>query len=171
MFKSFKKLNNNPKIKGLIGERKVNQILNKFNYKYHSIKLKTPKKTQIDHILITNDAIFVIETKNYQGFVFESNDKKNFIVLNNNKRTIYNSPIIQNDYHIKNLSHHLSKYKNYLKSLIVFMDSANIKSIEYENVINYRSLYKYIKTYQTKNKPITDNEIIEINTIITNLNK
>jgi hypothetical protein len=65
---------NSPKIKGIIGEKSISSILyflDKSKYKViNNIVLKKDTKTsQIDHIVISDFGIFVIETKNYKGWI------------------------------------------------------------------------------------------------------
>jgi hypothetical protein len=64
-----------PKIKGAIGEKSVAFLLSgldKRKYKLiNNIMLSVGNKTtQIDHIIVSNYGIFVIETKNYKGWMF-----------------------------------------------------------------------------------------------------
>ena len=65
-----------PKLKGRIGEGLVNTAakLRLDSSVYHLIKDVTiPTKkgtTQIDHIIVSKFGIFVIETKNYMGWIF-----------------------------------------------------------------------------------------------------
>lgn len=61
-----------PKIKGFIGELKVNARLNFLGADYivlKNIMLKnsTGCTSQIDHVVLSEYGIFVIETKNYDG--------------------------------------------------------------------------------------------------------
>ena len=62
--------------KGVIGELLVNFLLSKFLDKeqYHLIKNVTlptdDGTTQIDHIVVSQFGVFVIETKNMKGWIF-----------------------------------------------------------------------------------------------------
>src|SRR5450631_2320313 len=63
-----------PKIKGAIGEKSVAFFLSgldKTKYKLiNNIMLQVGNKTtQIDHVIVSNYGIFVIETKNYKGWI------------------------------------------------------------------------------------------------------
>lgn len=64
--------------KGYIGEQKVNRKLNALNrlgdnyQAFHNVTLKTfDGTTQVDHILVSPHGIFVIETKNLTGWIFQ----------------------------------------------------------------------------------------------------
>ena len=62
------------KVKGIIGEKKVSVVLATLpNSDYiilNDVMLPTEKgSTQIDHIVVSLYGIFVIETKNYKGWI------------------------------------------------------------------------------------------------------
>lgn len=65
---------NSSKKIGEIGEARVKEILQNLPEGYHvlnDVVLKTEKgTTQIDHIVISKHAVFVIETKNYRGDIY-----------------------------------------------------------------------------------------------------
>jgi len=63
-----------PKINGFLGEKSVSLILSRLDptkYKIlNDVMLQiNGRTTQIDHIVISNYGIFVIETKNYKGWI------------------------------------------------------------------------------------------------------
>ncbi|MDN5364321.1 MAG: hypothetical protein PWQ91_1383 [Eubacteriales bacterium] len=63
-----------PKIRGFFGEKSVAFFLSRLDpakYKVlHNVMLPAGSKTtQIDHIVVSNYGIFVIETKNYGGWI------------------------------------------------------------------------------------------------------
>jgi len=63
-----------PKIKGFFGEKSVAFQLSRLDpskYKViNNIILQSGEKTtQIDHVVVSNYGIFVIETKNYNGWI------------------------------------------------------------------------------------------------------
>lgn len=65
-----------PKIKGFIGEAAVSSRLSKLNpnnYKViNNLMIRVGNKTtQIDHVVVSNYGIFVIETKNYRMDTWE----------------------------------------------------------------------------------------------------
>lgn len=85
--------------------------------------------TEIDIVAITEKGIWVIENKNYKGWIFgDAYSKKWCQTLNKNKYFFYN-PIWQNKTHIKYLNGILPTIpENYFKSIIVF-NRAEIKKI------------------------------------------
>jgi hypothetical protein len=94
-----------PKIKGLIGERRVRKQLSKLpteNYKIlNDLIIKGRKVTsQIDHIVISPYGIFVIETKNYKGWIHGSEDSEYWTQTFYKYKTKFRNPIKQNWGHI-----------------------------------------------------------------------
>ena len=64
-------------IKGSIGEHAVSAELRKLPrdlcYIYNNVMLKKKKNTtQIDHIVVAPQRMFILETKNYQGTIYGS---------------------------------------------------------------------------------------------------
>jgi len=63
-----------PRIKGFFGEKSVSFFLSRLDEtKYmviNDIMLQVGSKTtQIDHVVVSNYGVFVIETKNYKGWI------------------------------------------------------------------------------------------------------
>ncbi len=67
-----------PKWKGKAGEKLVKRILSKLDPKsyfvLHNVTVYTEygDTTQIDHIVIAETGVFVVETKNYEGWIYGS---------------------------------------------------------------------------------------------------
>ena len=98
-----------PWFKGVLGEFQVNLLLNLFlsKDKYHLIKNVTlPTEdgtTQIDHILVSQYGVFVIETKNMKGWIFGSSNQKQWTQKIFKHSSKFQNPIHQNYKHIKHL--------------------------------------------------------------------
>ncbi|CEJ69903.1 DNA topoisomerase 1 [Chryseobacterium oranimense G311] len=157
-----------PKIKGLIGENKVSKALKRLNKeKYivlNNIELNIKGSTsQIDHIIVSDYGIFVIETKNYKGWILGyENDKFWTQAIYKYRRKFYN-PVLQNQGHIYALKHVLRNYK-YLRyySIVAFTKRATLKTKTYTDVVYINRLVKTIKKYdsfyineRTKNEIVT----------------
>ena len=98
--------------KGKLGERSVSKRLKRLdNNKYKVINdviLKTSRGTsQIDHLVVSNYGIFVIETKNYQGWIVGSENADNWQQIIYNKKNFFRNPIKQNYGHIKAIEENL----------------------------------------------------------------
>ncbi|MGG7036622.1 MAG: NERD domain-containing protein [Flavobacterium sp.] len=155
-----------PKIKGVIGEKTISAILyflDGSKYKViNNIVLKVGTKTsQIDHIVVSDFGIFVIETKNYKGWIVGAENSEYWTqVIFKRKERLYN-PIRQNLGHIKALKNCLREYPNIeYKSIIVFPSKTEIKVNTITDVIYSHQLLETIRKHSAVNLTETDKENI-----------
>lgn len=158
--------------KGVVGEFQLNLLLKLFLPKkqYHLIKNVTlPTEdgtTQVDHILVSKFGIFVIETKNMKGWIFGSENQKDWtqqIYKHSNK---FQNPLRQNYKHLKTLESYLNINQNALFSVIVFIGDSTFKSEMPENVTYAAGCIRYIKSKNTE--LFTDTQVEEIISTIEN---
>ena len=103
-----------PALKGKYGERMVKKSLEKLDSKeyhiFHDLYIPTKKGTsQIDHVVVSSKGIFVLETKNYTGWIFGSENSQNWTqVIYKRKEKFYN-PIWQNFGHIQALKEYFGE--------------------------------------------------------------
>jgi predicted RNA-binding Zn-ribbon protein involved in translation (DUF1610 family) len=163
------------RIKGAIGEKKVSSILyllHKSNFKViNNIVLKKGERTtQIDHIVISNFGIFVIETKNYKGWIVGHENSEYWTQLIFKRKEMFFNPIRQNLGHIWALKSCLREYPNVeYKSIIVFPRTAEIKVNTSTEVIYSNQLLKTIKNYKDIKLTETEKEDIYQKIIASNL--
>ncbi|WP_442601202.1 NERD domain-containing protein [Paenibacillus sp. KN14-4R] len=147
-----------PKIKGVIGEKSVSYQLNKLDKEKYFIlnDLVIPsssgKTTQIDHVVVSPYGIFVIETKNYRGWILGNEDQQYWTqVIYKRKEKFYN-PIRQNYGHIKALEAVLSKFDELpFFSIVSFSVRADLKvTVTSSEVIYTVKLLKTINKYKEK---------------------
>ena len=94
------------------------------------------RTAQIDQIIIADSGIYVLEVKNYKGWIF-GNEKNQYWtqVLSSGyfgqsiKNRLYN-PIRQNASHVYCIRKNLKGYKGPIHSLIVFSNEAEFKDIK-----------------------------------------
>lgn len=88
------------------------------------------KTSEIDIILITEKGIYVIESKNYSGWIFGSVEQ-NYWTQSLNQYTKYRfyNPIIQNRTHITALSEYLKINRSFFHSYIVFSERCELMKI------------------------------------------
>jgi len=104
-----------PKIKGYLGELKVRLrlfFLNKKEYKIiHNLRIfHNGMMSQIDHVVISKYGVFVIETKNYSGWIFGGENSFEWTqVIYKNKFKLYN-PLRQNLGHVKAIKGNLTSW-------------------------------------------------------------
>lgn len=141
-----------PKIKGYLGEKSVSVVLSFLpsdKYKIiNDVLLNSNDRTiQIDHLVISVYGIFVIETKNYKGWITGS-DNSEYWTKNmfGNKYKFYN-PIRQNKAHISALSRQLGLSFDKFIPIIVFSNRADLKVNTVHNVIYATQINRVIKAY------------------------
>lgn len=136
--------------KGARGENSVSRVLGGTiedkQYLVNDIIVvdENGKTSQIDHVFVNKYGIWVIETKNYAGFIYGNESQREWtqvLAYGKTKNKLYN-PIKQNGTHIYILK---KKFKTNLPfySLIVFIE-ADISNVTADNVINIQSLRKTV---------------------------
>ena len=143
-----------PTIKGRIGEKSVINKLSKLSKERYillndvTIPKSTGGTTQIDHIVVSEYGIFVIETKNYRGWI-TGNEQDEYWrqTIYKRKERLYN-PLRQNYGHVKALEALLSEYKG-LKfiPIVCFSYRADLKVRVTSEVIYSTQLLKTIHKY------------------------
>jgi restriction system protein len=143
--------------KGAAGERKVRSKLKSLiskkegYYLFNDLTLETPDgTTQIDHILISRFGIFVIETKNYKGWIFGSANQKQWTQTIRGKKYKFQNPIHQNYKHIKAVENLLDVQQINIFSVIVFVGDSQFKTEVPSNVIKLRYLVSFLGSYTVK---------------------
>nr|WP_272878487.1 nuclease-related domain-containing protein [Clostridium sp. Cult3] len=93
---------------------------------------KDDKTTEIDIIFIHQTGIYVIESKNYGGWIFGNENNKNWLqTFKNGHKSYFYNPIWQNNTHIKCLKNLLKDEKDDVyTSIIVFSERCTLKKIE-----------------------------------------
>ncbi len=123
------------KIKGSLGEYKVALKLNRLckkEYKVlNDILLKNGKlTTQIDHVVISKSGIFIIETKNYKGWIHGHENSEYWIQTIYKHKTKFKNPIKQNWIHVYALKNNLPEYSGIKYfPIVVFSGSSILKNI------------------------------------------
>ena len=142
--------------KGEAGEKRVAKILSKLpqeEYKIINNLLVSykGKTTQIDHVVISEYRIFVIETKHYQGWIYgDANSEYWTQNIYGNKYELWN-PIRQNQGHIRVLHRMLTDIRpGVFISIVTFSRQASLDIRNCENVIYWDELKDLIRSYQRK---------------------
>lgn len=103
---------------------------------FHNLTLEADDGTsQIDHLIISRFGIFVVETKNYAGWIFGNEKQPEWTcVLGSNKHRFQN-PLRQNYRHVKVLSELLGLNENLFYSIIAFCGNAEFRTPMPANVM------------------------------------
>lgn len=163
-----------PTIKGWVGERIVQSRLRSLPEEYvllNDIMLrKDTGTTQIDHILLSPYGIFVIETKNYSGWIFGNEYQKQWTKTMYGKKYKFYNPVMQNYGHVKTIEAVTHAKEENIIPIVAFTGSCTLKNkSKYKSHVIYsKQLKRTILTYT--NKVITPTELKSYEQILTTLN-
>jgi restriction system protein len=105
--------------------------------------------TQIDHILVSTKGIFVIETKNYSGWIFGDENSKQWTQVLYKVKSRFQNPIRQNFLHVKVIEELLDFLpKGQIHSVVVFTGSGRFKTPVPNGVIYASQLTDFLKGFQ-----------------------
>ena len=158
------------KLLGLIGEHWTKEALSKLpkdTYKIiNDVLIKTSTGThQIDHIVVSKYGIFVIETKQYNGYITGSKWDKHWIRHAGKRKLYYENPIRQNYGHVKSLQELLNIEENKLINLVCIPSNAKLKIKHDGELVNNLNIVKTITSYKEVIVNNTDTIINIIKTI------
>ncbi len=114
--------------------------------------------TQIDHILITQNGIIVIETKHYSGWLFANEKQKHWTQVKFKFKNKFQSPIFQNKRHVQAVQKLLDFIpKEQIHNLVVFTGEAEFKTEVPRGVIKLNQLISYVDGIRFGS--LTDNRV------------
>ncbi|WP_151811068.1 nuclease-related domain-containing protein [Acinetobacter bereziniae] len=151
-----------PFLKGKLGEFAVSAhvklYLDKQNYSLLNdctLLDEQNQTTQIDHILLSPFGIFVIETKNYKGWIFGTERQKNWTQKIYKKSYKFQNPLHQNYKHQKVLEYVLADIvdADQIHSVIVFMPDCEFKTTMPSNVFRGAGWIDYVKQFKQTTIP------------------
>lgn len=130
-----------PEIKGWLGEKKVARKLSQLpegDYRIlNNVIVKTSFGTsQIDHIVVSTYGIFVIETKNYKGWIYGSEQSSLWTKNVYGKKYQFRNPIKQNYGHVKSLESVLDLSFDKFIPIVVFLGNATLK-VKVKSIVVY----------------------------------
>lgn len=103
---------------------------------------------QIDHIVISHYGIFVIETKNFSGYIVGNKYKDTWLqYFGRNKRIQFKNPIHQNYGHILALQDILNLDINKFVSIVCFTGNSKLNIGDVEEVVKLNYLIPTIFSY------------------------
>ena len=149
-----------PKCKGWVGERLVAGVLRKLDPRQYRVlndiylPLPDGTTTQIDHIVVSQFGVFVIETKTYKGWIFGDANSKVWTQSfpsrrrGGNKFTFQN-PIRQNYSHLCAIEGCTGVPKDVMRPVIAFSGAATFKTERPAGVCYFGGVVKYIRSFAT----------------------
>lgn len=152
-----------PVVKGMFGELLVALMLRLFldkdrYHRLHNVTLPTiDGTTQIDHLVVSEFGIFVIETKNMRGWIFGSENQAQWTQKIFKKNVRFQNPLRQNYKHTKAVEALTGLEADRVHSVVVFVGDSTFKTPMPSNVLSLGGLVRYIKSFQ---EPVLDDEAI-----------
>jgi Nuclease-related domain len=107
--------------------------------------------TQVDHILISRFGIFVIETKDYKGWIFANATQPVWTQVIFGRKFKFQNPIFQNMRHVQAVGELLDFLPpSTVKSAVVFVGQAEFKTDRPTAVFTIDELTAHIKSQTTE---------------------
>ena len=145
-----------PKWKGKAGEKLVKRILSKLDPKsyfvLHNVTVYTEygDTTQIDHIVIAETGVFIVETKNYEGWIYGSEKAARWTQGIFRKKSSFQNPFRQNYKHIKAIEWAMEQQLPCI-SIAAFHPKCSLKRVDVhskgKHALYYNDLKSCIESY------------------------
>lgn len=138
-------------VKGFLGELAVTTAKKLFldaetYFDINNVTIPTSNgTTQIDHVIVSRYGIFVVETKNMDGWIFGSENQAEWTQsLPGGRKFKFQNPLRQNFRHTKALSEFLGVDHDKLFSIVFFIGECHLKTAMPESVMT-EGYSSYIK--------------------------
>ena len=138
---------------------------------YNDLYLPRPDgkgTTQIDHVVVSLFGVFVIETKNFSGWIYGGEDQRNWTQQHFKKKTQIPNPLHQNKLHARALRQFLHIPETALIPIVWMMGDAIFKTPVPKGVLT-SGLIKFITSHAVP--VLTPGEVIRINEALEQLDR
>jgi predicted RNA-binding Zn-ribbon protein involved in translation (DUF1610 family) len=139
--------------KGWLGEKMVQfnfwlKLDEKIYQRCHNVVIQAANgTTQIDHILVSVYGVFVVETKNFNGWIFGNEDDAQWTQsFPGGNKFRFQNPLRQNFRHTKCLAEYLCLPDGVFHSVVFFIGECKIKTALPPNVMTHGAA-EYIKSF------------------------
>ena len=141
------------KSKGYIGEKSISLLLNTLPQENYlvidDILIKTNNtSTQIDHIVISVFGIFIIETKNYRGWIFGSDSSDKWTQTIYKTKHKFMNPIHQNYKHCMIIKEIIQNDTIKIIPIIAFSTNATLRIQTNNNIVYLPQIVRFILSYK-----------------------
>lgn len=150
--------------KGAYAEDRVVRRLSRLTEEYHVFNdvyiRSNGRSVQIDHVVISRYGVFVIETKNYKGWVYGSENSEHWTQnIYGYKYQLYN-PIRQNASHVCAICNLLSITRDKTIPIVVFAGSATVRCSTNCHVVYLSQLRRVIDGH--KSVLFADDQVLQM---------
>ena len=123
------------------------------------------KYSQVDMLCITKQGIIVVESKNFDGWIYGNENSKYWMQIIYNARSQFFNPVRQNNIHISVLKKIIKKYIQ-CYSVIAFSDVCEFKDVKVYSkgiyVCHYSDIPNIILNIKCKDAVLSDGDINDI---------
>jgi hypothetical protein len=164
-----------PKLKGDSGEAAVGMLLSNLPQdKYtilHNVLLKTDRgSSQIDYVVVSVFGIFIIEVKNYSGWITGSENASQWTQTIYHSKHHFMNPIHQNYGHVKAIEALINDPSVPIYPIVTFPGDCTMKiTFEHSTVVKWGNLKSQIEQLSV-NEVITADRMKELTDLITTSN-
>ncbi|MDN3642924.1 NERD domain-containing protein [Lutimonas halocynthiae] len=158
-------------LRGWFGEKKTTFNMwvwldSKTYRRFHDIIIPGSNgTTQIDHLLVSEFGVFIVETKNKKGWIFGSENQSNWTQTLYGNKYSFQNPLRQTFRQKKVLSEFLGIHDSYINRVVYFVGDCRLKTKLPANVMT-NGLSSYIKSFRT---PVLSKDVV--NDVIEQLEK
>lgn len=154
-----------PIAKGIVGEQIISALLSGLPKEQYillnDVMLQTDKgTTQVDHVLVSVYGIFVIETKNYKGWIYGGEYAEQWTQNIYGYKSKFLNPLRQNYGHVVSLMHLLGLPKEAFIPIVAFSNTATLKVKSKQPVIYFADIKKVVLQYQDRR--FSEAEIVKL---------
>ncbi len=145
-----------PKIKGWLGEKTISTYLRTLSHENYTVlndvHLPTDNwTTQIDHIVVSLYGVFVIETKNYKGWILGRENSSQWTQNIYGKKSSFMNPLRQNYAHVKAVEVRISQYTSLpIIPIVAFSSACDLKVKTTNHVVYFHKVCVVIREYKEK---------------------
>ncbi|WP_333606657.1 nuclease-related domain-containing protein [Arsukibacterium sp.] len=148
---------NKARFKGAMAERQLHRLLMRdlpgAYQHYRNLILETAQGdlTEVDHLVLSPYGIFVIEVKNYQGWIFGSEHQPQWTVQHVKRKHSFQNPLQQNSKHTGAVKFALGlslQDSRLVQSIVAFSDRAELKTPLPAQVCYIRLVAAYIQQFK-----------------------
>ncbi len=142
------------KFKGWTGEKKSAfdmwvALDAKLYQRFHDVIIPSKNGTsQIDHLLVSQYGVFIVETKNVTGWIFGSEDQKKWTKSMYGKNYSFQNPIHQTYRQKKHLAKFLNINESVIFTVVFFVGDCKFKTRMPSNVVK-ANVGRYIRKFKT----------------------
>jgi len=142
-----------PTIKGWFGEKTIAFYLHRLPQEEYTVinDIILPTETgttQIDHIVVSLYGVFVIETKNYKGWIYGSEKSAQWTQNIYGKKSSFMNPIRQNFAHVKAVEALITQFPSFpIIPIVAFSPNCDLKVKTTSHVVYFQRVYGVIRKY------------------------